>query len=209
MLLSLSCSDADKETKQNPPEDQSGKSFNFENYQADILAKREKLDSLFADTAQSPLTLEALKNFDSLQYFPVQKKYRVKARFNRTPESRAFGMPTTTDRLPVYEKYGEARFNLEGRDLVLNIYQNYELRDNPDYENYLFLPFGDKTNGEDSYSGGRYLDLKIPESDSLIIDFNKAYNPYCAYNEKYSCPLIPKENILDIKIEAGVKKIHK
>ena len=74
-----------------------------------------------------------------------------------------------------------------------------------EYEDYLFLPFTDKTNGDSSYGGGRYLDLKLPEGDSIIIDFNQAYNPYCAYNDKYSCPVPPKSNNLDIEVLAGVK----
>ena len=70
----------------------------------------------------------------------------------------------------------------------------------------MFLPFSDETNGIESYGGGRYIDLRIPEGNTLIIDFNSAYNPYCAYNDKYSCPIVPRENYLRTRIEAGVKK---
>ena len=77
------------------------------------------------------------------------------------------------------------------------------------YEDYLFLPFTDKTNGEETYAGGRYIDLSIPEGDSITIDFNKAYNPYCAYNKKFSCPLVPSVNALDTKVLAGVKDFKK
>jgi uncharacterized protein (DUF1684 family) len=73
------------------------------------------------------------------------------------------------------------------------------------YVDYLFLPFSDATNGNETYSGGRYIDLRIPTSDSVLIDFNKAYNPYCAYNPKYSCPIVPKQNRLPIPVRAGVK----
>ena len=79
----------------------------------------------------------------------------------------------------------------------------------PGYEDYLFLPFLDNTNGETSYGGGRYVEGRIPEGDILVIDFNKAYNPYCAYNEKYSCPIVPRENSVDENIEAGVKAYDK
>jgi uncharacterized protein (DUF1684 family) len=72
----------------------------------------------------------------------------------------------------------------------------------------LFLPFLDNTNGDTTYGGGRYIDLRIPEGDTIEIDFNKAYNPYCAYNSRYSCPIVPRENYLDTNIEAGVKKFH-
>ena len=88
----------------------------------------------------------------------------------------------------------------------MNVYQNQELIKQEGFENYLFLPFSDETNGIESYGGGRYIDLRIPESNKLIIDFNSAYNPYCAYNDKYSCPIVPRENYLRTRIEAGVKK---
>ena len=78
-----------------------------------------------------------------------------------------------------------------------------------EYKDYLFLPFLDDTNGEGSYGGGRYIDLRIPDSDTMIIDFNTAYNPYCAYNDRYSCPIVPRQNYLDVAIEAGVKAFKK
>jgi uncharacterized protein (DUF1684 family) len=78
-----------------------------------------------------------------------------------------------------------------------------------EYRDYLFLPFADLTNGEETYGGGRYLDLTIPTGNTILLDFNKAYNPYCAYNPKYSCPLVPKQNRLDIPIIAGVKAFKK
>ena len=77
------------------------------------------------------------------------------------------------------------------------------------FKDYLFLPFMDDTNGEQTYAGGRYIDLRIPEGNTLKIDFNKAYNPYCAYNEKYSCPIVPRENYLDVAVKAGVKVFKK
>ena len=78
-----------------------------------------------------------------------------------------------------------------------------------DYEDYLFLPFLDETNGLESYGGGRYINVRIPEGDTMIIDFNKSYNPFCAYNDKYSCPIVPRENYLKTRIEAGVKGFAK
>jgi uncharacterized protein (DUF1684 family) len=77
------------------------------------------------------------------------------------------------------------------------------------FEDYLFLPFLDDTNGETSYAGGRYLDLRIPKNDLIILDFNETYNPYCAYNERYSCPIVPRENYIPLKIEAGIKAFKK
>jgi hypothetical protein len=114
-------------------------------------------------------------------------------------------MPTTTDRKSEEILFGIANFQLNGITQQLEIYQNRKLMLEEKYKDYLFLPFTDKTNGEETYSGGRYLDLSIPKGDSIIIDFNKAYNPYCAYNKKYSCPIVPSINALDIKVLAGVK----
>ena len=127
----------------------------------------------------------------------------------RTPDEKPFKMKTTTDRLPVYIKYGEVTFQLKGGTYQLNIYQNLDLMDDEGYEDFLFLPFLDDTNGEESYGGGRYVEGRIPDGDILEIDFNKAYNPYCAYNEKYSCPIVPRENYITEKVEAGVKVFKK
>ena len=159
----------------------------------------------FSDKKTTPLSQKDFKKFSSLDFFAIDSIYRIKAIFVRTPDAIPFEMSTTTDRKSIEVKYGEARFNLNGKQLTLSIYQNAELIQKPQYKNYLFLPFMDKTNGNESYGGGRYLDLEIPSGDTIILDFNKAYNPYCAYNFKYSCPIPPLENHLKIVIKAGVK----
>jgi uncharacterized protein (DUF1684 family) len=89
------------------------------------------------------------------------------------------------------------------------VYQGEEALQKEDGSNYLFLPFMDDTNGSSTYAGGRYIDLTIPEGDTLQIDFNSAYNPYCAYNENYSCPIVPRENYIATEVEAGVKAFKK
>ena len=118
-------------------------------------------------------------------------------------------MPTTTERESEETVYGIAYFQLNGVAHQLEVYQNKQLMLEEGFEDYLFLPFTDQTNGQETYAGGRYIDLRIPEGDSLTIDFNKAYNPYCAYNKKYSCPLVPSVNSLDTKVLAGVKDFKK
>ena len=133
----------------------------------------------------------------------------VTAKFVRTVDEQPFKMKTTTDRLPEYVKYGELIFDLKGKPFKLNIYQNQDLIKKEGFEDYLFLPFLDNTNGEESYGGGRYIDMRIPDGDTIIVDFNSAYNPYCAYNEKYSCPIVPRENYLDTEVRAGVKAFKK
>ena len=159
----------------------------------------------FKNKETSPLTKKDLRRFKSLDFFNVDPKYRVVADFKHTPDQPIFEMPTTTERKPKYRKYGEATFVLFSDTITLNVYQNINLITKAGYEDYLFLPFKDMTNGEESYGGGRYLDLRIPEENKLVLNFNKAYNPYCAYNHKYSCPIPPQENHLNIRIPAGVK----
>jgi len=117
-----------------------------------------------------------------------------------------FKMKTTTDRLPEYRKYGEVHFELDGEERVLEVYQGLDVAKKPGYEDYLFIPFTDETNGIDTYEVGRYMDLTIPTSEEVIIDFNKCYNPYCSYGSAYSCPIPPEVNHLPIKIEAGEMK---
>ncbi|OAB75797.1 DUF1684 domain-containing protein [Cochleicola gelatinilyticus] len=159
----------------------------------------------FATAETTVLTEEDFAIFDELQFYPINLKFRVNAQFVRTPNEEPFLMPTTTERLPEYVKYGEAHFLIDEKELQLNLYQSTTPYDEPGYEDYLFLPFTDLTSGDGSYGGGRFLDARIPKGDTIVLDFNKAYNPYCAYNKVYSCPIPPKENDLLIRIEAGVK----
>lgn len=173
------------------------------------LKAQVKLNSEFANPETTILTPEDFRTFKELDFYPIDEKYIVNARFVRTPDEKPFLMPTTTTRTPEYVKYGEAHFSIDGKDFVLSLFKNTEPYNEPGYEDYLFLPFTDLTSGDGSYGGGRYLDQRIPEGDTFVIDFNKAYNPYCAYNPKYSCPIPPKENDLLIRIEAGVKNFGK
>jgi len=169
---------------------------------------QQQLNVEFADSLKSPLTEEDRGHFKALDFFSIDKKYIVEAILIRTKNEKAFQMKTSTERTPLYKKYGELHFTLEGKEMKLNVYQNISLMKLKEYKDYLFLPFSDLTNGKESYIGGRYIDMRIPEGHKVTIDFNKAYNPYCAYNYKYSCPIVPLENDLDIEIKAGVKKFH-
>ena len=168
-----------------------------------------ELDKEYADPKTSPLDKKDRKEFKGLDFFEIDPDFIVQAEFVRTPAESPFTMPTSTDRLPVYVKYGELYFSLKGKDLKLNLYQNQELIQDPDYFDYLFLPFTDLSNGKSTYGGGRYIDFRIPESSEVILDFNKAYNPYCAYSGNYSCPIPPQENNLEVEIIAGVKAFEK
>lgn len=163
----------------------------------------------FKDASKSPLTDKDLKNFRALEFFPVDSGYVVKAHLKRTPDTPFFKMKTTTERLSEERIYGILIFELKGSTFQLNVYQGKDNLEDPEYADYLFLPFLDLTNGETSYGGGRYLDLRIPKGDSITIDFNKAYNPLCVYNKKYSCPIVPRDNFLDIEVKAGMKNYKK
>ena len=174
-----------------------------------IQKHRDELHQEFLDTAETPLTEEGLKIFEGLDYFKIDSLYRVSASLVRTPDEKIFEMQTSTDRLPEYLKYGLAEFTLNGKKLKLNVYQNVKLANNEEYKDYLFIPFRDFTSGETTYGGGRYIETEIPNGGNLIIDFNKAFNPYCAYNHKYSCPIPPLENTLKIAIKAGERSYSK
>jgi len=180
-------------------------------YEDEIKLVQYELNLQYADAEESPLTEEDLKTFKALDFFKIDESFRIEATFELTPGTPIFEMPTTTERLPLYRKYGIARFSLNGEAIELSLYQNQNLMSSVAYEDYLFLPFNDATNGNLSYGGGRFIDLEIPieGSTTITIDFNKAYNPYCAYNSKYSCPIPPSENTIPVEILAGVKAYGK
>lgn len=172
-------------------------------------AAQDELNGEYMNPETSILEPEDFISFSGLEFYPIDKKFIVEAKFVRTPNEKPFLMPTSTSRLPEYVKYGEAHFTIENKEMVLNIFKNVKSYEQEGYDDYLFLPFTDLTSGDGSYGGGRYLDLRIPNGDTITIDFNKAYNPYCAYSAKYSCPIPPKENDLPVRIEAGVKSFYK
>jgi len=169
---------------------------------------QKELNAEYADAKTSPLLSEDLAHFKALDFYPINEKAFVVAKFTRTENEKPFEMPTSGARRPLYVKYGEAHFVMEGKKFKLNIYRNIELSKKEEYKNHLFLPFSDLTSGKESYIGGKYIDLKIPSGNTIVIDFNLSYNPYCAYSYKYSCPKVPLENDLAIEIKAGVKKFH-
>lgn len=170
---------------------------------------QKELNANFADKKKSPLLPKDRRKFNGLDFFPINESFRVEAKFIRTENEAPFKMKTTTDRLPIYQKYAEVHFKLNGKLFVLSVFQNQKLLNKEEYKDYLFLAYTDLTNGNKSYGGGRFMDLKIPEGETIIIDFNKSYNPLCTYNHSYSCPIPPQENNLAIEILAGVKAFYK
>ncbi len=178
-------------------------------YVDEIQKERSERDAEFANPETSILLEADLASFKGLDYFPITEKYKVQVlQIKRFKRKKTFEMTTTTARRPLYKPYAQLTFSMDGKESKLTVYQNMELIKKQGFEDYLFIPFTDLTSGEECYGGGRYLDFRISDLDKKEIDFNKAYNPYCAYNAKYSCPIPPSENALDVRVEAGVKKFH-
>ncbi|MBK7944567.1 MAG: DUF1684 domain-containing protein [Flavobacteriales bacterium] len=163
-----------------------------------------RINADYRDAEHSPLLPEDRAHFSELERFRPDSRFKVVASF-KPKAGKPFGMKTTTDRLPQYQAVGQLRFTVAGKKERLTVFRNIDLAKKPGYEDYLFVPFTDLTNGEESYGGGRYIDLQAPLGKVVELDFNRAYNPYCAYGGKYSCPIPPLENHLEVQIEAGVK----
>jgi uncharacterized protein len=164
----------------------------------------KNIKMLYAES--TPLTQEQLSSFKGLKYYEPDVHYRIDAKLVKDKKQEVILMKTSTDREPAYVRYGEVRFELDGKEMKLAVYQNKKMLDLSQDTNILFIPFRDLTNGSETYGGGRYIDCEIPLSgDAIFLDFNYAYNPYCAYNHKFSCVIPPEENRLPVRIEAGEK----
>lgn len=163
---------------------------------------RDKYKEEFVKTPHSPLKAEDLKY---LRFYDADSTFQVKATFERITKTRPFEMPTYSGKQKTFVKYGVLKFQIDGKRQKLYVYRSLGLETLPQYKDYLFVPFKDQTSGKATYGGGRYIDLKTTDvqSGSLLLDFNKAYNPYCAYSEGFNCPIPPKENSLTVSINAG------
>jgi len=146
-----------------------------------------------------------------LHFFPIDPAYRVVCKVDKISNGKWFQMSTSGKEKQIYRKYGKLTFTIRDTTLHLYIYQSQSLMINKEYKDYLFIPFTDNSSGNDSYGGGRYLECFISDikNNQLVLDFNKAYNPYCAYTTGYNCPIPPKENDLPIVIAAGEKNYGK
>ncbi len=171
-----------------------------------VLKFQKELNEEYQNKETTPLRDDNFTNFKEHPFFPINTKYQVIAKLVRTLDAKPIEFPTSSGKIKYYTEFGKAYFNIAGKPQVLTLYTSESLKSNDDYKDYLFLPFKDATNNKQTYGGGRYLDLKIPQGDEIIIDFNKAYQPYCAYNAyDYNCPIVPENNQLGIAIKAGVK----
>lgn len=172
---------------------------------ASIKKFQKELNTEYLNPKKTPLRGDNLKNFKKHPFFPINLKYRVTAKFVKTENPVPFELPTSSGKFKQYQEYGKATFELDGKSLTLTLYQSLDLMKMEKYKDYLFLPFRDETNEKETYGGGKYMDLKIPAGNEIILDFNQSYQPYCAYNAfDYNCPIVPAENKLPIRIEAGV-----
>ncbi len=172
----------------------------------EILELRAIKNIEFADTTSSPFTYNEINEFHGLNYYDPDLSYRLMATFKVDTSEMPFQLPTTTDRLPTYRKYGTLQFEIEDVAYELTAFQNMAFINHPEYGKQLFVPYGDLTNATTTYMAGRFLDIPIPADSLVLLDFNLAYNPYCAYDERWSCPLVPFENQLPVLIPAGEKK---
>ncbi|MBL7870872.1 MAG: DUF1684 domain-containing protein [Cyclobacteriaceae bacterium] len=176
-----------------------------ENYEATVIKDRAEKDEFMKSAAGSPFLKDSIP-FDQLTYFPIDETYRVKANLQSIDKKKVVILSTSDGLEQKYLEYAFAEFQLKGHSHKLLI---LELMDSGPQRGKLFLAFADETSGVDTYGAGRYLDIKkVPAATSVILDFNLAYNPYCAYNDSYSCPFPPRENILKIPIKAGEKNYH-
>lgn len=175
-------------------------------YTQRIMQIRANKTYAFLDKKTTPLTASKLAAFKGLPYYEPDKAFLVHAKFTRAAHAQIFGMPHTLDRTFNYSEAGTLAFKLGGKNLQLTAFLREGMKgDTVD----LFIPFTDLTNGTETYGGGRYLDVKaVLTQSSADLDFNLAYNPYCAYNKEFSCPIPPKQNHLPVAIQAGEKYQH-
>jgi len=169
-----------------------------------IKAHRRAKDRAFKSGPQSPLPESHKSNFEGLDYYPVDSKYRFRLPLHEYDDKKVFKIVTSTGMQRDAEKYGYFTFELDGQPCTLQVYKLLDVQSQ--YPGYLFVPFMDETTGKETYSGGRYLDLRLNESGIYELDFNLAYNPSCAYGKDgYNCPIPPAENKLPVPIRAGEK----
>jgi uncharacterized protein (DUF1684 family) len=176
-----------------------------ENYARSLRKYREQRDKDFKYGSSSPLTDDQKHKFTVLDYFSPDEKYKVVATITPTNNDSVYRYLTTSNEIRRFYKYAYVDFTIDQtpqRLLLLKSAESSSL-------NFYLLAFKDLTTATESYEGGRYVDIDTPKSNKIEIDFNKAYNPYCAYNDMYSCPVPPDENNLSVRILAGERKYMK
>jgi uncharacterized protein (DUF1684 family) len=179
-----------------------------DNYIKPLLKEREEKNLSFRGRANSPFTDEDRRSFKNLVYYEPNLDYRVKAKVEQLQQQDTLQMTMTNESTEAYLRYAIASFELEGQPQRLTLYK--KVNREADEGEQLFVPFTDKTNGFETYGGGRYLDIPFEENaKTVVLDFNRAYSPFCAYNPDYVCPVPPQDNRLNIPIPAGEKTYEK
>ena len=168
-----------------------------EEYIEMITEEREDQDIFMRNSSDSPF-YKKLDEYNGLTFYPIDAKYKIKARFTPITKKTIRKLPTNDDQMREYLDYGFAEFTFSDKDQKLIILEDVT-------EEKLFLAFGDETSAIDTYGAGRYLDVTHSGGNAITLDFNLSYNPYCAYSDEFSCPLPPRENLLSVAIEAGEK----
>lgn len=164
-----------------------------------ITSQRNQLAEYFTNPATTPLATEDLLHFEGLKFYPISRDYCIQAKWIKADKLDTIFIEHTLNKRYSFIPWGKIAFEIKGRQVVLTAFRSTDTTRNQE----LFVPFRDMTCGKESYSAGRYLDIPIPSDSSIIIDFNLAYNPYCAYSSSYSCPVVPKENYIKESITAG------
>jgi uncharacterized protein (DUF1684 family) len=159
---------------------------------------RDGKDAFFKSDDDSPLTSGQKQNFEGLKYYPENERLRFEVDVEVFMNQNVMQMATSTGEVAAYQRWGIFRFEVDGQEASLTLYRDLQM-------GMLFLPFVDATAVEETYGSGRYLEPEIIGNDRIRIDFNLAYNPYCAYNQNWSCPIPPDENHVDVLIRAGEK----
>ncbi|WP_299987321.1 DUF1684 domain-containing protein [uncultured Pontibacter sp.] len=176
-----------------------------DNYLIPLQKEREDKDLSFRSRTNSPFEEADRRMFTNLVYYEPNLDYRVKVKLEDIEPKDTLHMPMTNGSTEAYLRYAFANFELHGEPQRLTLYKKIK-----EQEEKLFVPFTDKTNGFDTYGGGRYLDVPFKEgATTATLDFNRAYSPFCAYNPEYVCPVPPKENRLSVAVEAGEKNYEK
>lgn len=171
-------------------------------YAVQVAEHRQHYKQEFIEDKRSPLKAEDTAN---LRFFSPDERYKVKAKVILTPDAEPFDMPTVSGKSKKYRQYGWLTFKINDTAVRLQVFQSLKLIEDPKYKDHLFVPFTDGTTYTETYGGGRYLDLSLQDIQNgfIELDFNKCYNPWCAYASGYSCPIPPVENRMPVSIRAG------
>lgn len=167
----------------------------------DLAQFRKEKDEFFRSDLDSPIPPQQRSTFKGLNYYPSQDDYRIQARLQRFDKPEPVLVSTSTGTRQSYLKYGSMEFEVSESRHQLTVFKSAE----DPFARSLFVPFSDQTSGSETYGSGRYLDIEEQGGDSYELDFNFAYNPYCAYNDQFTCPIPPRENHLPVRIDAGEK----